>query len=602
MQKVFLLLVYAYIAIFLLPVFAHGQGTTRALTCRGGAGISIKIDKDPSPDDPRNVRAVIRYQKATQVDAQFGNLPPGACSWNPGNFPNVPLEPGYVYFDIPKEAQPWSASGTKMIDTSINGAIYFPDMVSLPRYLSDPSKYWIFYVNTTTNFSNSFGATKNAPGVPVLTKIAGTATRSSELVCRGGPSLGFNQGATVGDNEVQMQLTYELSTKRPGPTGTGLNPGTCALVNPVGIVKPPGQIRFTTSGNAQLSQIKRGDAVDRSPTAAEHWPDSHTIPVYMSDPNHFWIFRTMTDDLSSAASHGSWKPSILDVITSKSPKDISTKRSEPLGPGIKDSRDGVSKSSVVGKIQNLEFIAVNRTLDAFKIEFKARKNASPQVHYSTSEPLREPSTGRLYFPDAGHISGGGVDQIGGFQAEVSTEKLLPLSSGAEFVGRPRLSPERGTKYYFIIRVPKDVNGSEEQYTGHFTTISLLVRVMLSSVEILKEPKHFDSKWSWTLFSADGPSEVDGNATKNILELQNASDRIRMIVEASAFIDSRVIEPDADKTEWEMIPKPGMYLGLIKHEFNTRFLKISKQYPFSFTSDNGMDVVFSVSGYIQVLQK
>lgn len=593
MKKALLPLSCYVVAVTLITSLAYGQGRIRALVCRGKPGIVIKIERDPSPDNPRNVRVVLQYEKPTQkVDEGFNNLAPGTCSWNPANFPDVPVEPGVIYFDLPKEAQPWSETGKRLIDTTLNAAVHFPDMITLPRYLNDPSKYWLFYVDDKTNFSISYTATKHHPGPPVFTEMIGVAgTRQEELLCRGGPSLGFTKGSVVGDNRVEMRLEYTVSSKPPGSMGAGLAPGTCAWINPVGIVKPPAHIQFTTAGNAQLSQTLKGDPVDRSPTAAEKWPDAHTIPVYMSDPNHYWSFKTVVNDPATAGSHSVWKPSIGSGPRTTSPTDRTSDATKP------PDRTKNSTSSAVGRTQSLEYVTVDRKLDQFSIRFRARKNASPQVRYSTSAPIREPSTGRLYFPGAGYTTGGGVEQIGGFQAAVTLAKPLPLVSGAEFIGRSHLKPQRGTAYHFIIRIPKDVNGTEEQYTGQFTTMTQTVRVVLEQVKIVKEPDGLNSFWSWVLFSADGSSEIETSG-KMTLDLKNASERVRMIVGAEAEEDA-IHQDYIGKQHWTLTPKAGMGIALIKHEFDTRSMTPGKRYPFNLTSMRGMDIEFYISGYVEV---
>lgn len=593
MKKAVLLLSCCLAAVTLITSTAYGQGATRVLVCRGKPGINIRIEKDPSPDNPRNVRVVLQYERATQkVDEDFNNLAPGTCAWNPANWPDVPVEPGVVYFDLPKEAQPWSETIKRLIDTTLNAAVHFPDMITLPRYLNDPTKYWLFYVDDKSNFSVSYTATKHHAGPPVFTEMVGVAgARQEELLCRGGPSLGFTKGSVVGDNRVEMQLDYKVSPNPPGSVGAGLAPGTCAWINPVGIVKPPAQIQFTTAGNAQLSQTLRGDPVDRSPTAAEKWPDVNTIPIYMSDPNHYWSFKTVENDPATARSHSAWKPSIGSKPWTTSTSDRTSDATKPR------DRNKSSSSSVVGRTQSLEFVAVDRTLTWFNIRFRSRKNASPQVRYSTSAPMREPSTGRLYFPGAGYTTGGGVEKIGGFQADVSILKPLPLVNGAEFVGRSRLIPQRGTVYHFIISIPKDANGPEEQYTGQFTTMTKTVRVTLESVKILKEPDGLNSFWSWVLFSADGSNEAPGSNHMDI-ELLNASDRVRMIVGAEAE-EASIQQDYVGKQHWTLTPKAGMGIALIKHEFDTRSMTPGKRYPFNFSSMRGMDIEFYISGYLEI---
>lgn len=617
MKKTLLFLSSCLVVVTLITPPAIGQGIIRALTCRGGAAIDIRIDKDPSPDDPGKIRAVLRYQRATQpVDLELNNLAPNTCSWNPGNFPDVPLEPGVVYFDMPKEAQPWSETGPRMIDTTMNAAVHFPDMKTLPRYLSDPTKYFLFYVDDKTNFSISYIATKHDAGPPVFTKFSGiTQIREKELLCRGGPSLGFTKGATVDDNKVSMKLTYPVSTKPPGSTGKGLSPGTCAWMNPVGMPVAPARIQFTTdAGNAQLSQA--------SPTAAERWPDAYTIPAYMSNPDHFWIFKTVEGDPTTAGLHRPWKSSTAIGTRSESP---SYKRSE-VAKGPEKARPGASKSSIVARAQRLEFVAVDRKLDQFTIRFRARQIASPQgqnaspqgqdalsqfrnsfsegqsalpqVEYSTSAPMRDPSTGRWRFPGSGTIEEAAVTSFK-FRAKVSVGKLLPQVSGAEYLAQSSETVWLGTRYHFIITIPADVNGPEEQYTGQFMSIGRKVRITLTSVQILQEPHGMNSSWSWDVFSTD----LSGKGRKvgeKMFEWQNPINSVRMIVGAATFVnlDGR---PLVSQKEWELTPEAGMGLALIRQEFNTRGMTVGKRYSFTLTSKQGLDVVFRIVGYVVVSQ-
>ncbi len=43
----------------------------------------------------------------------FMSLPPGTCSWNLYGAKNTPVEPGYVRFDLAREAQPLSGTGIR---------------------------------------------------------------------------------------------------------------------------------------------------------------------------------------------------------------------------------------------------------------------------------------------------------------------------------------------------------------------------------------------------------------------------------------------------------------------------------------------------------
>jgi len=143
-------------------------GRTRELICRGKEEIDLRVEQDPSPRQPKQVAMVLRYERPKMttslgyegmgtVDYGMTNAKlPGTCSWNPTGSRDVPPEPGVVYFDLERDAQAWAPPGTR--DTTINAAVSYPDVASLPRYLNDPDRYWVFYVDDVTGVSVSYSA------------------------------------------------------------------------------------------------------------------------------------------------------------------------------------------------------------------------------------------------------------------------------------------------------------------------------------------------------------------------------------------------------------------------------------------------------------
>ena len=130
-------------------------------------------------------------------------IQPGECSWNPLASAYEPKEPGRVYFDVRREAQPWSALETRAMDTTAKAGAFHPDPITLPRYLGDPSNYYVFYVDDVTHVSGSFGAWRET-ALPTYVMISGpigppvSADARKELRCRGGSSgLTFSRGATA---------------------------------------------------------------------------------------------------------------------------------------------------------------------------------------------------------------------------------------------------------------------------------------------------------------------------------------------------------------------------------------------------------------------
>ena len=169
------------------------SGRIRELRCRGKPGIDIRVHQESSPRTPRLITMVLRYElpKETRTLGQVGmgtvdygvslQLIPGSCTWRYAGAKDIPFEPGVVYFDIDRDAQPFAAAGAR--DTSIDVAMNFPDAVSLPHYLSDSTRYWGFYVDDVTNVSISFGP-RGRPAPPIVfgagarDTAAGATTRS----------------------------------------------------------------------------------------------------------------------------------------------------------------------------------------------------------------------------------------------------------------------------------------------------------------------------------------------------------------------------------------------------------------------------------------
>lgn len=161
---------------------------------------------------------------------------------------------------------------------------------------------------------------------------------SYELRCRGAsreqnttPAFTVvSSRPTAGNNStVTMDMDFERGINPAGSKGEGLRPGQCAWVDRGYGGTEPVRIRFDTSANAQLQQTLNGSAVDRSPTAAERYPDQQTIPVYMSDSNHFWVFYAYNTNQGylQAVTHQYWKPPTIttDQLRTR-PGNASTER------------------------------------------------------------------------------------------------------------------------------------------------------------------------------------------------------------------------------------------------------------------------------------
>jgi len=118
--------------------------------------------------------------------------------------------------------------------------------------------------------------------------------QSYELRCRGGGSMKFNStpGSTSSSGEQMMNVTIDFAVGTQG-AGTGkpnLNPGQCSWIDRGLRPGEPPQIHLEIVSFGQLAETRHGSPVDRSPTAAERYPDAQNVPQYLSSSDHYWTF------------------------------------------------------------------------------------------------------------------------------------------------------------------------------------------------------------------------------------------------------------------------------------------------------------------------
>jgi len=117
--------------------------------------------------------------------------------------------------------------------------------------------------------------------------------QSYELRCRGG-GLKFNStpGRTSSSGEQMMNVTIDFAagTQGAGARTPILNPGQCSWVDRGFRKGEPTQIRLEMVSFAQQQQALHGSPVDRTPTAAERYPDAQNVPQYLSSSDHYWSF------------------------------------------------------------------------------------------------------------------------------------------------------------------------------------------------------------------------------------------------------------------------------------------------------------------------
>jgi hypothetical protein len=232
------------------PAAPTTAGQLRELVCLGKAGIDLRVDREPSPRDPRLVAMVLHYERPKRVTSLsyegMGTVDngvslqylPGTCGWGGGVYPDIPLEPQVVYFDLPRDGQSWAPAGQR--DTTIDAAVSYPDVASLTRYLNDPERRWIFYVDDATNISISFRAWPLGGGVVASAANGGASSTNHSLTTSRGQqtSDAGTRTATSADGSVAGSLqdaTPDKAVSEPSAAEQSISK-TPAPGAPIGVV------------------------------------------------------------------------------------------------------------------------------------------------------------------------------------------------------------------------------------------------------------------------------------------------------------------------------------------------------------------------------
>jgi hypothetical protein len=282
--------------ILALPLRAQVTGRTRDLRCRGKPGIDIWIYQESSPRTPKLVTMVLRYERPRETRAlgQVGmgtvdygvslQLVPGSCTWRYDGAKDIPFEPGIVYFDIPRDAQAWTAPGAR--DTTIDVAMNFADVGSITRYLNDSTRYWGFYVDDVTNVSISFGP-RGRPAPPIAfgagprDATAGARTRSGAHTSADSTTnrpATLRGSTTVRSSTAGDKVSASLRGNSPAPSA---NPGAGTLPND-SAKRSAGATRTPTPSPATAGTIgglRDGSTSAAAPPRTREMPtDSATNP------------------------------------------------------------------------------------------------------------------------------------------------------------------------------------------------------------------------------------------------------------------------------------------------------------------------------------
>jgi hypothetical protein len=489
------------------PAPPAAPGALRQLVCRGNAGTHIVVEQKPSPRSSGQVAVGLAYRRNPAVaGSAYEKLEPGACSWTPYADAGIPPEPGVVHFDLDPV-----------------GSEFVANPESMAAWMADPGHYWSFFVDDKSNVSISHGpygaqfrsapTTRDKPE-----KSTAASLRREQLRCRGGRGYEFAQSRRLGPNLVAVQLSYRVAKSQAGRLGRGLEPGTCAWDDRTNARAEPGQIVFTAPGNAQLKQQQSGSEVDRSPTAAERWPDVHTIPPYLNDPAHYWTFTVSLANPDSALHHKAWKPAVEvvetpppaagappsvegtaaggggapGVVGAKPPAGTGTRVSLPGGSTVGERYDpGASTTFDPSQVFDIRNVQVRTGLDGVSILFDAGPNLAPTVFVSTTAPSG--SSGSYSFggqPVRLTVQGTAVD---GGHWHYTAASTTPLA--------------RGTRYWFIADAPAGANSRPNQATGEFRTLRQSFKLGISHIDIISDGDN-DSPGDFWFRVVSCPNELD----------------------------------------------------------------------------------------------
>lgn len=156
-----------------------------------------------------------------------------------------------------------------------------------------------------------------------ISSSAEAMQQSYELRCRGG-GLKFNStpGVTSSSGEQMMNVTVDFAagTQGAGTRKPNLNPGQCSWIDRGFRQGEPAQIRLQMVSFAQQQQALHGSPVDRSPTAAERYPDAQNVPQYLASSDHYWTFWVYNTNNGYMQATGNKHFKLLIVMPPRDPK------------------------------------------------------------------------------------------------------------------------------------------------------------------------------------------------------------------------------------------------------------------------------------------
>jgi hypothetical protein len=445
-------------------------GVTRELVCRGKPGIDLRVHRESVPERPGHVTMVLRYERLKEVhsivqrgmggyESRSFQFIPGSCTWG-GGWPGIPFEPLVVYFDLPRDAQTHLAPAQR--DTTARAAVSYPDVASVRRYLSDSSRYWIFYVDDASNVSISFRSRElMAPGP------TGHISGSLRDAAPGGATL-TSVRVVPADSAARTVTVVPTPAPAPAPTASGTVGGPLRD-------KSPGAATVAGARPLPTDSAARRTATARTPTPAptggvdgplrDDAPATGSVSSGRALPTDSAARRTATVRTPTPGPTGSMAGPLRDKLPAAAP---STSRVMPTDTAAKVPDDARAKAPQ---------LRVNRVYDV-------RTAPGPFGVRLTFNATGAGATGGFRELEVYNPTGGiGVqfsrrppswdsrERRWSYAAGVESPWYAEVELGAKggFEAEPLTRLTNGERYYYLITVHgSDPSAPPGQRTGSFT--------------------------------------------------------------------------------------------------------------------------------------
>jgi hypothetical protein len=278
-----------------------GAQRRERLRCRGGGAATFTRGERKGP----NLFAMtLSYQVASTAAGPIGKgLDPGTCAW--ADRTDAPEEPGRIEFITARNAQREQEQSGGLVDSSATAAERWPDVRTIPAYMTDPARFWTFTVSLTNPDSAlRHGAwmptAPNAPDPPLPGPVAttppvddrytsdsprGTSTRVS---LPGGSTEGdrYDPGTSTSINPTQVFDIRNVQVTS-GLEGVAMRFEAAPNLTPVVSVStaaPEGAAGSQRFGGQAARLVVQG-----TPTGGTHWRYSAASNTPLARGSRYWF-------------------------------------------------------------------------------------------------------------------------------------------------------------------------------------------------------------------------------------------------------------------------------------------------------------------------